>query len=151
MQITSGTIKATVGGALLAPIGTLSAGATSMLEPARLLALIVLDVLVSIAFMAMTSCIVARLNSSIMPRVVFGMRCCSPDAGIAGLVTDDRSGGSVYVCGAYASGVVVEGGCGLRALARFAVSGGVCGGDGCGGVVSADVVRLGRPSSRRSG
>jgi ABC-2 type transport system permease protein len=72
-QITSGTIKATVGGLLLALIGALSAGATSILEPARLLALLVLVVLVSISFMAMTSCIVARMNSPIMPRAVFGM------------------------------------------------------------------------------
>jgi ABC-2 type transport system permease protein len=72
-QILSGTIKATVGGVLLALIGALSAGATSILEPLRLLALVALVVLVSIAFMAMTSCIVARMNSPIMPRAVFGM------------------------------------------------------------------------------
>ena len=35
-QILSGTIKATIGGVLLAFIGALSAGATSVLEPARL-------------------------------------------------------------------------------------------------------------------
>lgn len=72
-QILSGTIKATVGGVLLALIGALSAGATSVLEPARLLALVVLVTLTSVAFMAMTSCIVARMNSPIMPRAIFGM------------------------------------------------------------------------------
>jgi ABC-2 type transport system permease protein len=72
-QLLSGTIKATVGGVLLALVGALSAGATSVLQPARLLALVVLVVLTSIAFMAMTSCIVARMSNPIMPRAIFGM------------------------------------------------------------------------------
>ena len=72
-QISSGTIKASVGGILLAVIGALSAGATSILQPARFLALIVLVVLVSISFMAMTSCIVARMTNPILPRAIFGM------------------------------------------------------------------------------
>lgn len=72
-QITSGTIKATVGGVLLALIGALSAGVTAILEPARLVALVALVILTSIAFMAMTSCIVARMSNPIMPRAIFGM------------------------------------------------------------------------------
>jgi ABC-2 type transport system permease protein len=72
-QMLSGTIKATVGGLLLAIIGALSAGATAVLQPARLLALVVLVILVSVSFMSMTSCIVARMNSPIMPRAIFGM------------------------------------------------------------------------------
>jgi len=72
-QMMSGTIKATVGGVLLAVIGALTAGATSVLQPARLLALVVLVILVSVSFMAMTSCIVARMNSPLLPRAIFGM------------------------------------------------------------------------------
>ena len=72
-QILSGTIKATIGGMLLALIGALSAGVTAILEPTRLLALAVLVILTSVSFMAMTSCIVARMNSPIMPRAIFGM------------------------------------------------------------------------------
>jgi len=72
-QILSGTIKATAGGVLLALIGALSAGVTAILEPARLVALVVLVVLTSVSFMAMTSCIVARMSNPIMPRAIFGM------------------------------------------------------------------------------
>ena len=72
-QILSGTIKATVGGVLLALIGALSAGVTAILEPARLVALVVLVVLTSVSFMAMTSCIVARMSNPILPRAIFGM------------------------------------------------------------------------------
>jgi ABC-2 type transport system permease protein len=72
-QMISGTIKATAGGVLLAIIGALAAGATSVLQPVRLLALVVLVILVSVSFMSMTSCIVARMNNPIMPRAIFGM------------------------------------------------------------------------------
>jgi ABC-2 type transport system permease protein len=72
-QILSGTIKATIGGMLLALIGALSAGVTAILEPARLLALAVLVILTSVSFMAMTSCIVARMSNPILPRAIFGM------------------------------------------------------------------------------
>jgi ABC-2 type transport system permease protein len=72
-QMLSGTIKATVGGVLLAIVGALTAGATSVLQPARLLALVVLVILVSVSFMSMTSCIVARMSNPIMPRAIFGM------------------------------------------------------------------------------
>ena len=72
-QILSGTIKATIGGMLLALIGALSAGVTAILEPARLIALAVLVILTSVSFMAMTSCIVARMSNPILPRAIFGM------------------------------------------------------------------------------
>jgi ABC-2 type transport system permease protein len=72
-QMLSGTIKATAGGVLLAIIGALAAGATQVLQPARLLALVVLVILVSVSFMSMTSCIVARMNNPILPRAIFGM------------------------------------------------------------------------------
>ena len=72
-QILSGTIKATIGGMLLALIGALSAGVTAILEPGRLVALAVLVILTSVSFMAMTSCIVARMSNPILPRAIFGM------------------------------------------------------------------------------
>jgi len=72
-QNVAGTIKATVGGVLLTLVGALAAGATQVLEPARLLALVTLVVLTSFAFMAMTSCFVARMSNPIMPRAIFGM------------------------------------------------------------------------------
>jgi ABC-2 type transport system permease protein len=72
-QNVAGTIKATAGGVLLAIVGALAAGATEVLEPMRLLALITLVMLTSFAFMAMTSCFVARMNNPIMPRAIFGM------------------------------------------------------------------------------
>ena len=72
-QILSGTIKATVGGVLLALIGALSAGVTAILEPSRLVALLMLVMLTSVSFMAMTSCIVARMSNPILPRAIFGM------------------------------------------------------------------------------
>ena len=72
-QMLSGTIKATVGGLLLAIIGALTAGATSVFQPARLVALVVLVILVSVSFMSRTSCIVARMNRPILPRAIFGM------------------------------------------------------------------------------
>jgi ABC-2 type transport system permease protein len=72
-QMLSGTIKATVGGVLLAIVGALTAGATQVLQPARLAALVVLVILVSVSFMSMTSCIVARMSNPILPRAIFGM------------------------------------------------------------------------------
>jgi ABC-2 type transport system permease protein len=72
-QNVAGTIKATVGGVLLTLVGALAAGATEVLEPARLLALVTLVVLTSFAFMAMTSAFVARMSNPIMPRAIFGM------------------------------------------------------------------------------
>jgi ABC-2 type transport system permease protein len=72
-QNVAGTIKATAAGMLLAVTGALAAGATAVLEPARLLGLFALVVVTSFAFMAMTSCLVARVNSPIAPRAIFGM------------------------------------------------------------------------------
>ena len=72
-QNVAGTIKATGAGMLLAVTGALAAGATAVLEPARLLGLFALVVVTSFAFMAMTSCLVARVNSPIAPRAIFGM------------------------------------------------------------------------------
>ncbi|HEY4100359.1 MAG TPA: ABC transporter permease [Gemmatimonadales bacterium] len=72
-QNIAGTIKATLGGVLIIVAGGLGAGATAVLEPGRLLALIVLVAISSFAFMAMTSCLVARMNNPIAPRALFGM------------------------------------------------------------------------------
>ena len=72
-QNLAGTIKASAGGMLLTITGALAAGATGVLEPARLLGLFVLVVVTSFAFMAMTSCLVARMSNPILPRALFGM------------------------------------------------------------------------------
>ena len=72
-QNLSGTIKATLGGLLVLIVGGLSAGAVGVLEPARFLSLLTLVIVTSFAFMAMTSCIVARVNNPILPRAMFGM------------------------------------------------------------------------------
>jgi ABC-2 type transport system permease protein len=72
-QNLAGTIKASAAGVLLAVVGALSAGATGVLQPARLLGLVGVVVLTSFAFMAMTSCFVARMNNPIAPRAIFGM------------------------------------------------------------------------------
>jgi ABC-2 type transport system permease protein len=69
----AGTIKASLGGVLITIVGALGAGMFAVLEPARLLALILLVILTSFAFMAMTSCLVARMSNPIMPRALFGM------------------------------------------------------------------------------
>jgi ABC-2 type transport system permease protein len=72
-QNLAGTIKATIGGVLLTLVGALAAGATQVLEPARLAALVALVVLTSFAFMSMTACLVARMSNPVMPRMLFGM------------------------------------------------------------------------------
>jgi ABC-2 type transport system permease protein len=72
-QNMSGPNKATIGGVLLAFLGALSAGVSAILEPARLVALVALVMLTSVSFMAMTSCIVARMSNPILPRAIFGM------------------------------------------------------------------------------
>ncbi|HEY3933000.1 MAG TPA: ABC transporter permease [Gemmatimonadales bacterium] len=72
-QNIAGTIKATLGGVLIIVAGGLAAGATGVLEPVRLLALIGLVAIASFAFMAMTSCLVARMDNPIAPRALFGM------------------------------------------------------------------------------
>jgi ABC-2 type transport system permease protein len=69
----AGTIKASAGGVLIAVVGSLGAGMTEILQPARLAALVLLVVLTSFAFMAMTSCLVSRMSNPIMPRALFGM------------------------------------------------------------------------------
>jgi ABC-2 type transport system permease protein len=72
-QNLAGTLKATLGGVLIIIVGGLSAGAVGVLEPARFLSLLTLVVVTSFAFMAMTSCLVARVNNPILPRAIFGM------------------------------------------------------------------------------
>jgi ABC-2 type transport system permease protein len=72
-QNIAGTIKASVGGVLLTVIGALLAGATGVLEPARFLGVVLIVVFTSFGFMAMTSCLVARMSDPILPRALFGM------------------------------------------------------------------------------
>jgi ABC-2 type transport system permease protein len=72
-QNIAGTMKASVGGALLIVVGGLAAGVTDVLQPARLASLILLAIVTSFAFMAMTSLFVARMDNPIAPRMLFGM------------------------------------------------------------------------------
>jgi ABC-2 type transport system permease protein len=72
-QNIAGTIKAAVGGVIIAVVGALSAGATDVFQPGRFLGLLALILVTSFAFMSMVACFVARMNSPILPRVLFGM------------------------------------------------------------------------------
>lgn len=72
-QSIAGTMKASLGGILIIIVGGLAAGATGVLEPARFFSLLLLVVVTSFAFMAMTACFVARMNNPIAPRMLFGM------------------------------------------------------------------------------
>ena len=74
------TLSLRVGaGALLAVaicqiyLGALVAGVFDIFTPLRFLALVVLIVMVSFAFMAMMSCLVARMNNPMLPRAMFGI------------------------------------------------------------------------------
>jgi ABC-2 type transport system permease protein len=72
-QNIAGSVKAVVCGALVAVLGSLIAGVYEIFEPLRFLALLLLIIVVSFAFMAMMSCLVARMNNPMMPRALFGV------------------------------------------------------------------------------
>jgi ABC-2 type transport system permease protein len=72
-QNIAGTIKATVSGILVTVLGALIAGVYDIFQPMRFLALILLVVCVSFAFMSMMSCLVARMNNPMLPRALFGV------------------------------------------------------------------------------
>lgn len=72
-QNVAGTIKATVGGIVITIVGALMAGVSGVLEPVRLLALCAVVTLTAFAFMAMMSCLVARMNNPMLPRAMFGV------------------------------------------------------------------------------
>jgi ABC-2 type transport system permease protein len=72
-QNMAGTIKAVINGVLITVLGALIAGAYDIFQPARFLAMVVLVLFVSFAFMAMMSCLVARMNNPMLPRALFGV------------------------------------------------------------------------------
>lgn len=72
-QNLAGTIKAIVSGVLVTVLGAFVAHVYDIFQPARFLALILLVAFVSFAFMAMMSCLVARMNNPMLPRALFGV------------------------------------------------------------------------------
>lgn len=72
-QNIAGTVKAVVTGAMVTTFGGLITGIYEIFSPLRFLVLLLLILMVSFAFMAMMSCIVARMNNPMMPRALFGV------------------------------------------------------------------------------
>ncbi|MEP6619396.1 MAG: ABC transporter permease [bacterium] len=72
-QNLAGTIKAVISGVMVTVLGALIAGVYDIFQPLRFLALILLVVFVSFAFMSMMSCLVARMNNPMLPRALFGV------------------------------------------------------------------------------
>lgn len=72
-QTIAGTIKAVVTGTMVTILGAMVAGVLDVFQPLRFLALLLLIVMVSLAFMAMMSCLVARMNNPMLPRAMFGI------------------------------------------------------------------------------
>jgi ABC-2 type transport system permease protein len=72
-QNVAGTIKAVVSGTMVTILGASVAGVFAIFQPVRFLALLMLIVMVSFAFMAMMSCLVARMNNPMLPRALFGV------------------------------------------------------------------------------
>ena len=72
-QNIAGTVKGVVTGIMVAVAGALVAGVYEIFNPLRFLALLLLIIVVSFAFMAMMSCLVARMNNPMLPRAMFGV------------------------------------------------------------------------------
>jgi ABC-2 type transport system permease protein len=72
-QNVAGTIKAVITGAMVTMLGALVAGVYEIFNPLRFLALLLLIVFVSFAFMSMMSFIIARMNNPMLPRALFGV------------------------------------------------------------------------------
>jgi ABC-2 type transport system permease protein len=72
-QNVAGTIKAVVSGTMVTILGSLVAGVWDVFQPLRFLALVLLIVMVSFAFMAMMSFLVARMDNPMLPRALFGI------------------------------------------------------------------------------
>jgi ABC-2 type transport system permease protein len=72
-QNVAGTIKAVVSGVMVTILGATVAGVFAIFSPIRFLALVMLIIMVSFAFMAMMSCLVARMNNPMLPRALFGI------------------------------------------------------------------------------
>jgi ABC-2 type transport system permease protein len=72
-QNVAGTIKSIVSGTLVTLLGAAVAGVYDVFQPLRFLGLLLLITMVSFAFMAMMSCLMARMNNPILPRAMFGI------------------------------------------------------------------------------
>jgi ABC-2 type transport system permease protein len=72
-QNIAGTIKAVVSGVMVTILGALVAGVYGIFMPVRFLALVLLIIFVSFAFMSMMSCLVARMENPMVPRALFGI------------------------------------------------------------------------------
>jgi len=72
-QIIAGSIKAAIGGIIIALSGCMIAGVHDPFAITRLIALILLVVATSVAFMSMMSCLVARMDNPMLPRALFGV------------------------------------------------------------------------------
>jgi len=72
-QNLAGTIKAIVSGVMVTLLGALVAGVYEVFQPLRFLSLVLLISVASFAFMAMMSCLVARMNNPMLPRALFGV------------------------------------------------------------------------------
>ena len=72
-QNIAGTVKAVVTGTMVTILGALVAGVFDIFQPLRFLVLVLLILMVSFAFMAMMSCLVARMNDPLLPRAMFGI------------------------------------------------------------------------------
>lgn len=72
-QILAGSIKAAVGGVVIALAGAAIAGVMGIFEPAHIVALTAVVIATSLAFMSMMSCLVARMDNPMLPRALFGV------------------------------------------------------------------------------
>lgn len=72
-QILAGSIKAATGGVVIALSGIMIAGVIGMFDIMHLIALVLLVIATSFAFMSMMSCLVARMNNPMLPRALFGV------------------------------------------------------------------------------
>jgi ABC-2 type transport system permease protein len=72
-QNIAGSVKAVITGAMVALLGALVAGVYEIFNPVRFLALLLIIVFVSFAFMSMMSCLVARMDNPMLPRALFGV------------------------------------------------------------------------------
>src|SRR5260370_27335028 len=69
----AGAIKAIGAGLVLTFIGSLIAGVSTAFQPATLLWLLLMIIATSAAFVTMISCMMARVEDSLVPRAVFGI------------------------------------------------------------------------------
>jgi len=69
----SGTAKAVLAGIVLTTVGSVIAGIPNPLEPARLLKLLLVIVLTSLALISMMFFLMVRVNDPLVPRATFGV------------------------------------------------------------------------------